>query len=85
MTKKKVCFVLPSHWSYRFGGSEYQVKLLIDYLIEKDDKKYDLFYVCRILDNKIHSPKYKIIRICKGNLGIRKYGFFLILLIYTNA
>lgn len=76
MTKKKICFVIPYHWSYKFGGSEYQVKLLIDYLIEKDDKKYDLFYVCRINDREIHSPKYKIIRICKGNLGIRKYGYF---------
>ena len=76
MTKKKICFVLPYHWSYRFGGSEYQVKLLIDYIIENGDTKYDLFYVCRINDKEIYPLKYKIIRICKGNLGIRKYGYF---------
>ncbi len=76
MTKKKICFVIPYHCLHRFGGSEYQAKLLIDYLIENCDKKYDLFYMCRILDGEINSPKYKIIRICKGNLGIRKYGYF---------
>ena len=58
------------------GGSEYQIKFLIDYLIEKNEKKYDLLYLCRYLPYKINLTGYKIVRICKGNLGIRKYGYF---------
>lgn len=39
----KICFILGSHWDYQMGGSEYQVKLLIDYL--KRSRKFQIFYV----------------------------------------
>jgi len=76
LNKKKICFVTQHHWLYAMGGSEYQLKLLLDYLIEKRNKKYDFFYICRVLPNKFNSLGYKAIRICKSNLGIRKYGYF---------
>jgi len=39
----RICFILGSHWEYRFGGSEYQVKLLIDELKKK--KGVRIFYL----------------------------------------
>lgn len=39
----RICFILGSHWEYRFGGSEYQVKLLIDELKKK--KGVRIFYI----------------------------------------
>jgi len=39
----KICFILGSHWDFRKGGSEYQTKLLIDYLQKL--KKYKIYYI----------------------------------------
>ncbi|MHA1386671.1 MAG: glycosyltransferase family 4 protein [Candidatus Helarchaeota archaeon] len=40
----KICFILSAYWRYNKGGSEYQTKLLIDYL--KRDKKFKIYYIC---------------------------------------
>ncbi|MHA1292002.1 MAG: glycosyltransferase family 4 protein [Promethearchaeota archaeon] len=39
----KICFILGSYWDYLKGGSEYQVKILIDYL--QKNKNYKIFYI----------------------------------------
>jgi len=40
---KKICFILGSLWEKTIGGSEYQVKLIIDQL--KHTGNYDLYYI----------------------------------------
>lgn len=41
----KICFLLPAHWTAVLGGSEIQIKYLIDALIERGD--FDITYICR--------------------------------------
>jgi len=43
MRDVKICFILGSNWEKTKGGSEYQVKLIIDYL--KKYKNYDIYYI----------------------------------------
>ncbi len=39
----RICFMLGSQWEYSFGGSEYQVKLLLEELMKK--KGVRIFYI----------------------------------------
>ncbi|RMH70489.1 MAG: glycosyltransferase [Gemmatimonadetes bacterium] len=43
---RKICFVLPTHWSYQIGGAELQVQYITDYLAEHRPD-YQLWYLCR--------------------------------------
>lgn len=43
----RVCFISPTHWSFKAGGAEYQIKLLIDHLYNLN---YHIFYLCEKAD-----------------------------------
>ena len=43
--KKKLCMIIPSHWSTMMGGTEYQVKCLIDKLLPNEE--FEIWYLTR--------------------------------------
>lgn len=71
--KKKLCVIIPTHWSARMGGSKYQAKCLIDILVPMS--QFDIYYLTRRQDLSFRPEEFKIIRI-SGAKGISRYGFF---------
>ena len=55
------------------GGSQYQVKCLLDNIIATD--KFEIYYLARNYDPEFHPEGYRIIKITDGR-GIRRYGSF---------
>jgi glycosyltransferase involved in cell wall biosynthesis len=71
--KKKLCFLLPAHWSAQMGGAEYQVKILLDKIIKS--KKFDIVYLTRCYHNDFIPDGYQIQLITKVG-PINRLAFF---------
>ena len=71
--KKKICVILPSHWSASMGGAEYQAKCFIEHLVELQE--YEIFYLTRRFDPSYSPAGYRVIRIANGK-GFGRYGLF---------
>ena len=71
--KKKLCMIIPSHWSAVMGGTEYQAKCLIDKLLPNEE--FEIWYLTRRYDPRFDPQGYKIIKVADTK-GIRRYGFF---------
>ena len=71
--KKKLCVIVPTHWSAIMGGSQYQAKCLIDQLVPTE--QFEIYYLTRRYDLRFHPDGYKIIKVADTR-GIRRYGFF---------
>ncbi|HFC54060.1 MAG TPA: glycosyltransferase [Gammaproteobacteria bacterium] len=54
--RKKICFVLPSHWAANFGGAEFQAKCLLDEL--KRHPEFEIFYLARNIPSDFKPQKY---------------------------
>ncbi|MFQ5470858.1 MAG: glycosyltransferase family 4 protein [Gammaproteobacteria bacterium] len=65
---------MPSHWASNFGGSEYQVRCLLDLLVSSS--KFDIYYLARHVNPQYASAGYNIIQINKGG-GLWRHGLFL--------
>lgn len=74
LIKKKICIVIPTHWSAQMGGSQYQAKCLIDALIKKD--KYEIYYVTRNSQPNFQTEGYQLIDIGSSKFA-KSYGFYL--------
>jgi glycosyltransferase involved in cell wall biosynthesis len=69
---KKICILMPSHYSAKAGGAEIQVKLIMDALLARSS--VDIHYVCRFIHPDFKDSRYNICTI--GNeKGFGKYGF----------
>ena len=68
-----MCIIVPTHWSEMMGGSEYQVKCLIDKVVPTE--QFEIHYLTKSYAPRFHPEGYKIIRVA-GTRGIRRYGFF---------
>ena len=62
---------MPAHWEDRMGGSQYQARMFVEYLIEAGG--YDIYYLARYVNHDFKPEGYKIIQIANPS-GIRKYG-----------
>ena len=71
--KKKLCIIVPAHWSAMMGGSQYQAKCLIDKLVPTE--QFEIYYLTRRYDPEFLPEGYKIIKVADEK-GIRCYGFF---------
>lgn len=71
--RKKLCIIIPAHWAAKMGGSEYQVKVLIDALQKMD--RYEIFYLARYVSPEYIPENYKIIKIAERN-WLWRLGFF---------
>lgn len=59
--KKKLCIISPVHWSASIGGSEYQIKCLIERLAPLNE--FEIYYLTKVYDHSFQSRKYTIIRV----------------------
>ncbi len=74
VTKKKLCILVPAHWAAMMGGSEYQVKCLLDRLVERN--QFEIFYLARHINRDYSPPGYTIMQVAEPG-GIRRFGEFL--------
>jgi glycosyltransferase involved in cell wall biosynthesis len=73
MMRAKLCILVPAHWTAQMGGSEYQVKVLIDYLLAHYD--VDIAYLTTDADPKFTPEGYRIVHF-SNRRGVRRYGSF---------
>ena len=69
---KKLCIVLPVHWSYNIGGSEYQIKCLIENNTLQND--FDINILCNRLDPQYQPIEYRLIPIVTPH-ALQRYGY----------
>lgn len=72
MRKKKLCFLLVSHYSGVFGGAQYQAKVLLDELVKRDE--YDITYIARNCSPSYRPKGYKMVPITSNPVS-RRFGF----------
>ncbi|MCK9532416.1 MAG: glycosyltransferase [Gammaproteobacteria bacterium] len=59
--RRRLCVIIPTHWSALMGGAQYQAKVLIDRLLQDGD--YAIDYLARRVDEHHRPAGYRIIRI----------------------
>ena len=72
--KKRLCIVVPNHWSEIMGGSPYESKVLIETLSEMD--LYDIYYITKRCSAQYKTENYTIYKIKRGSKS-RRYGEFI--------
>src|SRR5690606_21077382 len=69
-SRPKLCVIVPAHWEAVMGGSQYQAKMLVDHLLERD--ACEIYYLARRVPAE--RPRgYEIRQIARPD-GIRRYG-----------
>jgi glycosyltransferase involved in cell wall biosynthesis len=63
---------MPNHWTGIFGGSEYQVRCLLDVLVKC--RGFEITYLTRYVDPGYAADGYAVQRIGSGD-GVGRYGF----------
>jgi glycosyltransferase involved in cell wall biosynthesis len=71
--RRKICFVLPTHWAAVMGGSQYQAKVLIEHLLGRYDA--DITYLAARTRADFEPSGYRIVKFSDLG-GIRRYGAF---------
>jgi glycosyltransferase involved in cell wall biosynthesis len=69
----KLCILVRTHWAARMGGSQYQAKVLIDYLLEHYD--VDIVWLTTRADPSFTPEGYRIVTFSDPG-GLRRYGSF---------
>ncbi|HEX5049941.1 MAG TPA: glycosyltransferase family 4 protein [Gammaproteobacteria bacterium] len=71
--KLRLCVLVPAHWEALMGGSEYQAKVLVEFLLANHD--VELVYLTAY-DKPGFTPEgYRIVRF-SDRRGLRRYGSF---------
>lgn len=71
--KRRLCILIPNHWSAAMGGSEYQVQRLVGKLVA--DGEFDVLFLTRQCGQG-HCPEgYKLLCM-RGWDKLLRYGFF---------
>jgi glycosyltransferase involved in cell wall biosynthesis len=71
--QKRIAVVIPAHWSYSMGGSEYQAKLLVEALV----RRYSVtvgYFAARVSDIRTFD-NHTVFR-TGSNHSLRRYGHF---------
>jgi glycosyltransferase involved in cell wall biosynthesis len=71
--RSKLCIIAAAHWEASKGGSQYQAKVLIEYLLKHYD--VDITYLTTDASPTFHPKGYRIVKFSDRN-GIRRYGTF---------
>jgi glycosyltransferase involved in cell wall biosynthesis len=78
--RRKLCLLVPTHWEAIMGGSQYQAKVLVDYLLRHYD--VDIVYLTRRARPEFTPQGYRIVCF-SDRRGLRRYGsFFDVLRLY---
>ena len=72
MRKKRLCIIVPAHWTAFMGGSQYQVKLLLEMLIPQDE--FEVFYLARKINTSDLPGDHHVIQIAEHK-GVRVHGY----------
>jgi glycosyltransferase involved in cell wall biosynthesis len=72
-TRVKLCILVPAHWEALMGGSQYQAKVLVDYLLAHYD--VDIAYLTTNAHPSFEPQGYRIVRF-SDRRGVRRYGSF---------
>jgi glycosyltransferase involved in cell wall biosynthesis len=73
MMRPKLCILVPAHWEALKGGSQYQAKVLVDYLVQHYD--VDIAYLTTRADPTFRPEGYRIVPF-SDRRGLRRYGSF---------
>lgn len=73
MRRPKLCILVPAHWEAQMGGSQYQAKLLVDYLLRHYD--VEISYLTTRADPTFTPEGYRIVPF-SDHCGVRRYGSF---------
>ena len=71
--RAKLCILVRTHWEALMGGSQYQAKVLIDYLLAHYD--VDIAYLTTRVDPSFTPHGYRIVPFSDFT-GLRRYGAF---------
>lgn len=71
--RAKICILVPAHWEAVMGGSQYQAKVLVDYLLAHYD--VDIAYLTVWADPTFKPAGYRIVPFSDRS-GLRRYGSF---------
>jgi glycosyltransferase involved in cell wall biosynthesis len=72
--KRRLCIILPPHWSWLMGGSQYQMKCLLEQNILQ--KEFDVYVLCRKIGTVQGHQNYRLIKIVRS-FGLQRYGGFM--------
>ena len=64
---KRICVLSPFHWSAGLGGAEYQIKLLIDHLVQEGG--WDVHYLTRYVSDDWQSDEYCVHKLTANSDG----------------
>jgi len=70
--KKRLCIIVPNHWSHVMGGSPYESKVLIETLNKLN--RYEIFYLTKQIGSDYIPEGYQLKSIKGGKT--RRYGEF---------
>jgi len=73
VTRVKLCILVPAHWEALMGGSQYQAKVLVDYLLAHYD--VDIAYLTTNAHPSFKPEGYRIVPF-SDRQGLRRYGSF---------
>ena len=71
--RAKLAILVPAHWEALIGGSQYQAKVLVDYLLKHYD--VDIAYLTTRADPSFTPEGYRIVPF-SDRRGLRRYGSF---------
>ncbi|HEX7236563.1 MAG TPA: glycosyltransferase family 4 protein [Gammaproteobacteria bacterium] len=71
--RAKLCIIVPAHWEALMGGSQYQAKVLVDYLLAHYD--VEIVYLTTRANPKFRPAGYRIVPF-SDRRGVRRYGSF---------
>jgi glycosyltransferase involved in cell wall biosynthesis len=71
--RMKLCILVPAHWEALMGGSQYQAKVLVDYLLAHYN--VDIAYLTTRAHPSFKPEGYRIVPF-SDRKGVRRYGSF---------
>lgn len=71
--KKRLCMVLPAHWSSVMGGAQYQASLLLEAVLRGGG--FEIVYLSRQSHGRANGKGYQALEIADEG-GIRRFGYF---------
>ncbi len=70
--KKRLCFLLMSHFSAVHGGAQYQARILLESFVKRDE--YEIYYVARNIDPGFEPVGYEIVKV-PASRYLKRMGF----------
>lgn len=75
MRKPRLCIIVPHHWAAKMGGSQYQVKCLLEQLVPLE--RYEIFWLAGSCDPQYQPQGYSLVPLLPPGSSGRKFSRFL--------